>query len=742
MELLAPAGTKESLIAAVENGADAVYLGGKLFNARRFAANFNEEELCWAVKYCHVRGVKVYVTVNTLIHEHELEPVVDYIFSLYNLGVDAVIVQDLGLAHLIHSILPDFELHASTQMFLHNRFGIKFAEKLGIKRAILARELSLDEIAELAESGLDLEVFVHGALCVAYSGQCLFSSLLGGRSGNRGQCAQPCRLPYQLVDRVSQAEVVEQPGDYLISPKDLRLIEHLDLLERIGVKSLKIEGRMKGPEYTAVVTRTYRDAIDRRRFDHKALTSVFNREFTTHHLFDKQGRNLIRWNPLPHEQNDDIIRSAQDSYRSPKAFRKIPAALFASLAVDEPLKLTLIDNHGTTAYQESELVGEAAEKRPLTKETLKKQLLRFGNDPIKIDSLEIELGENVILPLSEVNRTRRLLVEKWEQARLSTYPMRTVTKEQFVAEKQLAFTAEPPQLKSGSIEPILAVSVTDFEAAQAALDAGADLIYYYGTIYTHHKDFLRDLSQVTAAARRLGAQCFAAVERVTDDDELEHFSNLLDQHQYDGVLVGNIGALKMMLNRRQQHESLKVHGDWSLNIFNSITASYLGSKDLSAFYLSTELNYSQIKAISVKTKHPLGVVVHGQLPLMVSKYCPIGACMDCIKDGGREAFPCMKRKYGLRDRKGYILPVEVDRRCRMHLFNPIDLCLIDQLEQLVEVGIKLFRIEAKGRDPHWISAVVSSYFAKLNGGSSSENELLPYSSAGTYTKGHFHRGVK
>ena len=275
MELLAPAGTKESLIAAVENGADAVYLGGKLFNARRFAANFNEEELCWAVKYCHVRGVKVYVTVNTLIHEHELEPVVDYIFSLYNLGVDAVIVQDLGLAHLIHSILPDFELHASTQMFLHNRFGIKFAEKLGIKRAILARELSLDEIAELAESGLDLEVFVHGALCVAYSGQCLFSSLLGGRSGNRGQCAQPCRLPYQLVDRVSQAEVVEQPGDYLISPKDLRLIEHLDLLEKIGVKSLKIEGRMKGPEYTAVVTRTYRDAIDRRRVDHKAL--MFNR---------------------------------------------------------------------------------------------------------------------------------------------------------------------------------------------------------------------------------------------------------------------------------------------------------------------------------------------------------------------------------------------------------------------------------------------------------------------------------
>lgn len=740
MELLAPAGTKESLIAAVENGADAVYLGGKLFNARRFAANFNEQELSWAVNYCHIRNVKVYVTVNTLIHEHEIEPVLDYIGDLHNLGVDAVIVQDLGLAYLIHAVFPDLELHASTQMFLHNSLGVRFAQNVGIKRAILARELSLSEIAAIAETGIDLEVFVHGALCVAYSGQCLFSSLLGGRSGNRGQCAQPCRLPYQLVDRETGRVIGAQPGDYLLSPKDLKLIDHLDLLKQIGVKSLKIEGRMKGPEYAAVVTKAYRDAIDGKQADHQGLASVFNRQFTTYHLFNKQGRDLIRWNPLPHEKDTDLLKQAQQSYRSPKAIRKIHAALYAKLAVGEPLQLTLIDQDGIVVNQNSELQGERAERHPLTEAKLESQLMRFGNDPIAINNLEIELGENVILPLSQINQTRRMLVAQWQRARLDSYSLTPVTKDQAAEAKKNAL-ARLQTSYAVIQEPILAVAVTDPEAAHAALAAGAQLIYYFGTLYRHDQNYFRALSDVTAAAHSHGAQCFAAFERVTGDDELEQIGEVLDQHHYDGVLVGNIGALQLVLNR-QQGQTVPVHGDWPLNVFNSVTAAYLGKQGLSGLYLSHELNFRQIKVVAGNQNVPLGLVVHGQLPLMVSRYCPIGACLDCRRDGGSQPFPCLKGKYGLQDRKGYILPVEVDYRCRMHLFNPVDLCLLDHLDDLIKAGIKLIRIEAKGRDPQWIRTVAAAYAAKLDGKTVTKQDLPAAAGTDIFTKGHFHRGVK
>jgi len=297
---LAPAGSWLALAAAIENGADAVYLGGPAFNARHSAENFTVDMIKKAVEYAHLRDVKLYVTVNTLLHSHEINPVLDYVFELYNLDVDAVILQDLGLLNLLRELLPDLTIHASTQMTVHNIDGVELLAQQGVKRVVLARELALEEIDTIVKNvSIELEMFVHGALCYSYSGQCLFSSLVGGRSGNRGRCAQPCRLPYSLYSERGGQYVRE--GKYLLSPSDLALIDYLPALNDIGVKSLKIEGRMKRPEYVAVVTRSYRQILDHisnhsRQSDSEVLkqemAAIFNRNFTPGYLDSRVLRRL------------------------------------------------------------------------------------------------------------------------------------------------------------------------------------------------------------------------------------------------------------------------------------------------------------------------------------------------------------------------------------------------------------------------------------------------------------------
>ncbi|NLO20631.1 MAG: U32 family peptidase [Syntrophomonadaceae bacterium] len=300
MELLAPAGNREALHAAIENGADAVYLGGKSFSARQSAANFSDEEIVRALEYAHLKQRKIYVTLNTLIDQEEFRVALDYAWSLYNIGIDALIVQDLGLMKALRQLLPGLRLHASTQMTVHNLEGIKFLEQQGIKRVVLAREMSLQEIQEIkgAAKDLEIEVFVHGALCLSYSGQCLFSSMVGGRSGNRGRCAQPCRMPYELHSLDSgKAFHTPDAGPYILSPSDLCLIDYLPELQSIGVNSLKIEGRMKRPEYVAVVTRAYREVLDLTREKdsfrpgpavRERLLKIFNRSFSSgYFVFDR-----------------------------------------------------------------------------------------------------------------------------------------------------------------------------------------------------------------------------------------------------------------------------------------------------------------------------------------------------------------------------------------------------------------------------------------------------------------------
>ncbi|MDS1030924.1 DUF3656 domain-containing protein [Bacillota bacterium LX-D] len=304
IELLGPAGSKEAFIAAIQNGADAVYLGGKSFSARHYAANFDDKELEWAVQYAHRQNKLVYVTLNTLLRDDELEQAATYLNFLYGIGIDAVIVQDLGLVKLIRDLFPNLKIHASTQMTIHNAAGVKFLEELEIKRVVLAREVNLNDIEAIKKiANVELEIFVHGALCISYSGQCLMSSMIGGRSGNRGKCAQPCRMKYQLIK--GKKQIASEQGEYLLSPQDLNTILYLPQILSSGVTSLKLEGRMKRPEYVATVIRIYRQAIDRflqnpANFEVTAqelreLTQIFNRDFTTGYFLANQGSDLMSY---------------------------------------------------------------------------------------------------------------------------------------------------------------------------------------------------------------------------------------------------------------------------------------------------------------------------------------------------------------------------------------------------------------------------------------------------------------
>ena len=296
IELLAPAGNFDALKAAVNAGADAIYLAGENFGARAYAQNFSRENLIDAVKFAHLRGVKIHVTANTILSDDELENFADFIKFLKKIHVDAILVQDLGAAKIIQEIAPEIPLHASTQMTIHNLDGVKFLEKIGFSRVVLSRELSLKEIENISKnSSIETEIFIHGAICVCYSGQCLMSSLIGGRSGNRGKCAQPCRLPYKLVDAEGKNFLDNSIGDFILSPKDFNTLDILPQILQTGVTSLKIEGRMKRPEYVATVVKIYRDAIDGKISPNsqKNLAQIFNRDFTTAYLEKNPGKNFI-----------------------------------------------------------------------------------------------------------------------------------------------------------------------------------------------------------------------------------------------------------------------------------------------------------------------------------------------------------------------------------------------------------------------------------------------------------------
>ena len=840
-ELLAPAGSWEALVAAVQNGADAVYLGGKLFNARHSASNFDNEAMARAVEYAHIRGVKIYVTVNILLANHELEEALSFLHFLHNTGVDAVILQDLGLAKLAKETIPELTLHASTQMTVHNTAGVELMQQSGFDRIVLARELELGEIAAIkSETGADLEAFIHGALCVCYSGQCLMSSLIGGRSGNRGKCAQPCRLQYQLVDqRGRNLADPGQVGEYLLSPRDINTSAQIPQLIAAGINSFKIEGRMKRPEYVATVIRTYRNLIDRALEDSEGffveenesreLAQIFNRDFSPGYFLGNPGRDLMSYKrpnnrgvrlgrvkgfnaknktleilleePLrlgdgievwvseggrtgievssmlvygkPAEYAEagtlvglsipgkirpgdrvfkthdaQLMERARETFTSTKETKKIPLHFLVRAKIDEPMYLRVTDDNGLTAEGYSDEAGQEAVKRPLTREFLEDQLDRLGNTPFALDKLEAQILGNVILPMREINELRRRVLADLEHKRARAN-RRSGVAEHIFRERLRHSLGELASTLTERSQPQLAVNVTDLTSLEAAVSYGANIVYFGGESY-RSKGIIKakDLQAGLEFCRKNGVALVLNSPRILHDQELKAFIRLLEgvKELPDGILVGNLGLLKVIKDYSDQ----PVIGDFTLNPFNSATLHYLKERGVERTVLSPELTMRQIQELAATTPMPLEAIVQGALPLMNTKYCPVGSILGDLSTGKRCNGPCHSKTCGLKDRMGLIFPIEVDQYCRMHLFNAKELCVIEDVPTLLDAGVSVLRIEAKNKDHGYVAKTVNHYHKAIiryqhgirdeRKDKEAKEELTEISTSGI-TKGHYYRGV-
>lgn len=832
VELLAPAGSREALAAAVENGADAVYLAGNRFGARAYAENFDEEALREAIRYAHLRGVAVHVTVNTAVDDTELSGLADYLRFLEDAGADAVLVQDLGVARLAREVAPGLPLHASTQMTVHNLAGVRALADLGFSRVVLSREMSLAEIREIcAESNVEIEVFAHGALCVCYSGQCLMSSMIGGRSGNRGRCAQPCRLTYELVDENGQEVTNGAAGKYLLSPRDLKTVDLLPELIGAGVASLKLEGRMKRPEYVAVATAAYRGAIDRAlsektdeaaaREGNRRLAQIFNRDFTTAYLLknlgkemmsdrrpnnrglfvgrvvsydaeekrvrvklteslavgdqadvwvktggrvtetvgelrDAKGREIERGFagdevtfPLsrtvhPHDRifcvyDSALTEEARASYTG-AGKRRIPVRLTVTAKVGEPFSVTASAD-GVRAETKSEYICPQAEKRPLTKETLEKQMERMGTTAYALEVLEADIGDGVMVPMSVMNETRREALSRLDEARLSEIAAcRAGIAARFSASEEKA--KKDVYRKKKDSQPKLTVHADTPEKARAAVEAGAEAVLYGGDAYDHHLVTPEEYRAVWELLRSEGRSVSLATPRILRERFLPSLAPLLrtlSDAPADDVYVHHLGALRIV----REYTDLPVVSDFSLLAYNASAIRELADLGFSRATLSPELNFTQIEALTQKSVLPVECIVHGRLELMVSAYCALGSFLGDVGSGACYV-PCVKGKYYLKDRTGALFPVVTDAGCQMHILNSKVMSMLPQVGRFVRLGAERIRIDGRYMTAREIGEIVRGYREFLYYDrelSEAQKERARRIEGGDVTRGHYFRGV-
>ncbi len=623
-ELLAPAGSEEALYAAVAAGADAVYLGGKAFGARAFAANFSEEELKRAVAYCHLHGVRLYVTVNTLVYERELPAWLEFCRSLYRMGVDALIVTDLGGISLLRRYLPDMELHASTQMGIHNSGGVAACESLGLSRAVVARECSLSDIRSMVEKApLEIEVFLHGALCVCHSGQCLFSSLVGGRSGNRGECAQPCRLPYN------------GEGKYPLSLKDLSLAGHMCDLIDSGVASLKIEGRMKSPDYVYGVTRIYRRLLDEKRnateAEERELSALFSRDGFTDGYFTA---HLGGMTGVRSEAQKEESRALEKGSFAPMRLAVSGEAVFRE---GEPCRLTLTsENKTVTVYGDR---PEKAIRAPLTKEALKERLCKMGNTYLSLspERLSISLSEGINLSPAEINALRRAAAEAMEKTEKEMPPEAPISlrRPKKTDALKTAMFHIPDVLFSLSKEEreafdIIFVPLLFYHEAPPVLGVALPPVIMEGE--------LSDVRERLSAAVKRGAR-YGLISN------LSHFS-----------LCREAGLIPI--------------GDFRMNPYSCESAAVLQA--LGAEHMLASLELTLPRAASVG-----GVLAYGRAPLMLTERCFVRENAGCVA--------C--QSFAFTDRRGMRFPVLREYLHRNLIFNSLPTYMGDKQEELARRGI-------------------------------------------------------
>lgn len=650
LELLSPAGSPEAVIAAVQNGADAVYMGLSDFNARRGAKNFTDEEFEKSVRYCHVRGCKVYVTLNTLVNDREIPAAAERARLASRCGVDGIIIQDLGLISVVRRAAPDIPLHASTQMSIHNLAGVQAAAEMGLTRAVLARELSLEEIKFItANAPIETEVFVHGALCFCHSGQCYMSALIGRRSGNRGMCAQPCRMQYSLGGRMD---------DYPMSLKDNCLVDRLRELEEAGVACVKIEGRMKRPEYTAIVTGIYSKAIKERRQptaeEMNMLTKAFSRQGFTQGYFNGDKEDMFGVRGEPEEGTEKIFTTARRAYADGE-LRRVPVHFYTVAERDERIKAIAFDDDGHRAVTYG-AVPEKAKRQGLTDSYLIEQMFKTGGTPYNVVENKAKADPGLYLAAAEINELRRKLISELSEQRAVPPTRRSF--ELPAPPKNIPVVSDPKLIMQVRTEDQLSKELADLRPAYLYVPANV--------ILEQPKLVLPFVEQGTVPV--------AVLPRIINDRQMKDVHNTLQRlfdYGVNEVLVGNLGHI--MLARAA---GMKVRGDFGLNAFNSYTLEMLNEMGFLSATASFELRIAQIKDMA----KPLDteMIIYGRLPLMVSDQCIIK------HSAGRCACQTPAQ---MSDRMGSVFPVVKEYGCRNVIYNAHKLYLADKKDDLYSAGL-------------------------------------------------------
>ena len=803
IELLAPVGSFDALKAAVQNGANAVYLGGKDFSARASANNFDREELIEAVKYAHIRDVRVFVTTNTLIKQNEIEDFVEYAKFLYDIDVDALIMQDIGVAMLIHELLPDFELHASTQMVAHSLEDVQYLESVGFKRVVLARELTVDEIKYICDNtNVDIEIFVHGALCVCYSGGCLMSSMIGNRSGNRGRCAQPCRQKYTMID-ISTGEEIHSNGEYLLSTKDLNTIEDVDKIIETGVLSLKIEGRMKKPEYVATVINSYRNAIDEYQATKKVnistetmedLYTIFNRKFTKGLILGEVGEDVMNSNvpnnqglyvgkvvdynkkakrlkiklegtlkkgdginlgggtigriikgkeiaqigykgetieldfigearknqPVFKTSDTNLIDKAQKTYTQDKEFAKSLIDAEITIKLGEYPELKLIDKNNNSVTVKGDKLVEKALKVALGEEKIETQIKKLGNTPYELDDLKINLDEGVSMPISLINQMRREAIELLDEARIPV-------KDRAYKDSKIKYSPKKYAKDTNSNSKIR-VKINNIEALKSIINLDVDMIYY---------EDVATLEQAMAMATANNKKLIYSAPRIVRNKE---YKRLEKSNEYckENVQISALGQVKYY---KENSENVSFDVDYYLNPFNSETINHYKKEGATTVCISQELNIHEIKETTKYTDMEIETVAYGYIPMMLSEYCPMGVvARSCKKD--KRCATCKESKYVLRDFKGQEYRISQDLFCRSTIYNSIANCLINNLDELSDAGINVFRLDFTHESPELISKITKAFINTVNNDFYVDIDDQEIFDNMETTLGHLYKGVE
>lgn len=677
-EILAPAGGYDALVAAVRCGANAVYLGGKALNARRNASNFSDEELREAVAYCHARNVKVYLTLNTLVADSELETAYDAIECACNSHADALILQDIGLVSLVRQVCPDMPMHASTQMSVQSIEGVRELEKMGFARVVLPRELSESEIAAIAaKTDMELEYFVHGALCMCVSGQCLMSSVLGGRSGNRGLCAQPCRLPFGINGK----------GGNALSLKDLSLVDELRRLEKAGICSFKIEGRMKRPEYVAAAVTACKNSLNNindYNID-EALRAVFSRSgFTKGYFEGKLGKDMFGVRRKEDvEGAAPVLSSLARLYDGEKPL--LPADMELKFKRSEPLTLK-VSACGKTAAVTGGIPSEAVNKA-VTEEELRNRLAKCGGTQFFAGDISIDLDEGLNAPASAINRLRRQALTELdgELAKGRDIPFNRTERvtaphraERMKLHARFFSEASVPDSLDGLARVMLPIE-TSLETLKRVLDSGAQAaVEIPPAVFSNADKYVKKLTELKENGLSLAWVC-----------------------GLDGVGIARRAGLRFVCG-------------FGMNIFNSVSvseAAILGAEDC---LLSCEVSLAQ--ATHIGGELPRGLMIYGRIPLMMTRNCPVGTKLTCAECGGRSY---------LLDRMGVRFPVRCKNGCSFVL-NSRPLWLADKLNDIrnVDYGLLWFTDESKEE----CARVISDY----RGGGAPQGE---------FTRGLYYKGV-